>query len=215
MRGGWSPSVLTLYLILDPDLCGGAEGMLTTTAQAIQGGVTAVQLRAPHWKKRPLVEVGRRLKALVTPHAIPLIVNDHADVALAIDADGVHVGQEDLPVESARALLGPDKLVGLSTTCETEHAAACPALVDYAGLGPIFPTGTKPDASAALGLSVLAQAIKRSSIPCVAIGGIGLGRVAPIRAAGAAGVAVISAICGTENVSYCAAQLRRQWEEGV
>lgn len=215
MRAGWSPHVLTLYLVLDPDLCGGAEGLLTTTAQAIQGGVTAVQLRAPHWKKRQLVEVGHRLKELVSPHRVPLFVNDHADVALAIDADGVHVGQDDLPVDVVRALVGPQKLVGLSTTCEREHAAVPIDLVDYAGLGPVFPTETKPDASAALGLSVLAQAIQRSSIPCVAIGGIGRGRVAPIRAAGAAGVAVISAICGMENVSYCAAQLRREWEEGV
>jgi thiamine-phosphate pyrophosphorylase len=208
-------SALTLYLILDPELCGGAEGMISTTEQAIQGGVTAVQLRAPNWKKRQLVEVGRRLRTLLTPHVIPLIVNDHVDVALAIDADGAHVGQDDLPVADARRILGPHKILGLSTTCAEEHARVPLDLVDYAGLGPVFPTGSKPDASAALGLSALAQALQASPIPCVAIGGIGLGRVAPIRAAGAQGVAVISAICGTKNASYCAAQLRREWEEGV
>lgn len=214
MKTRFRPSALTLYLVLDPDLCGGAKGMLSTTAQAIQGGVTAVQLRAPHWKKRQLVDVGHALFALLAPHAIPLIVNDHVDVALAIDADGVHVGQDDLPVAAARALLGPHKILGLSTTCIEEHARVPLDLVDYAGLGPVFPTGSKPDASAALGLVAFTQALKTSTIPCVAIGGIGLGRVAPIRAAGAQGVAVISAICGTQDASYCAAQLRREWEEG-
>ena len=102
---------LTLYLVLDPDLCGGADGMIETTLAAHHGGVPVVQLRAPNWKKRAIAECARELLR-VMPASVPLIINDHADVARAVGAAGVHVGQKDLSPEDCRRIVGPDAIVG-------------------------------------------------------------------------------------------------------
>ncbi|MFC7422210.1 thiamine phosphate synthase [Iodobacter arcticus] len=197
---------LSLYLVLDPDLCGGEEGMVATAVAAVAGGVTMVQLRAPKWKKRQWVSAALALKAALGP--IPLIINDHIDVALLVDAAGVHVGQQDIAPEMARQLIGPHKLLGLSTS-NAAHLAAVPLdIVDYIGVGPVFATGTKLDASPVIGLAEFAKLMQAKAIPAVAIGGIGLGRVAALRAAGADGVAVVSAICGQADPQQAAQALR-------
>ncbi len=200
---------LSLYLVLDPDLCGGdVQGMVATAVAAVAGGVTMVQLRAPKWKKRQWVSAAMALKAALDPLNIPLIINDHIDVALLVDAAGVHVGQQDIAPEMARQLLGPHKLLGLSTS-NAEHLAAVPLdIVDYIGVGPVFATGTKLDASPVIGLVEFAKLMQAKAIPAVAIGGIGLGRVAALRAAGANGVAVVSAICGQADPQQAAQALR-------
>ena len=189
---------LALYLVLDPELCGGPEGMLVTARAAAQNGATVVQLRAPKWKKRQWLETAGALLAVLRPLGVPLIINDQIDVALAIDADGVHVGQDDLPVAETRRLIGPDKILGLSVT-NAEQLAAVPAGVDYLGIGPAYPTGTKPDAAAVVGVPRFAQLVQASAWPVVAIGGIHAGNCAALMAAGASGVAVVSAICGQSD----------------
>ncbi|MFA9438401.1 thiamine phosphate synthase [Uliginosibacterium sp. sgz301328] len=191
---------LSLYLVLDPDLCGGVDGMIDTTRHAIDAGVTIVQLRAPDWKKRQWFEAATRLKALLAPRGVPLIINDQIDVALAVDADGIHIGQDDLPPDAARALIGPHKLLGFSVSDAAQWSSAPLDLIDYLGVGPVLPTSTKPDAAPALGLDAFAALMRAKPCPVVAIGGIHAGNTAALIAAGADGVAVVSAICGQPDV---------------
>ena len=200
---------LSVYLVLDPDLCGGAQGMIETTRAAVQNGATCVQLRAPHWKKRALVECGRALKSVLADFNVPLIINDHADVCLAVDAEGLHVGQDDLSPLDARAIIGNEKILGLSVSTTQELAAVDIRLVDHLGIGPIFSTSTKPDASAALGLGGFAALASRKPCPVVAIGSVKVPIVGDLIQAGADGVAVVSAICGQANPGEATKKLVR------
>lgn len=199
---------LSLYLVLDPDLCAGAQGMIATALSAAQAGATLVQLRAPDWKKRALVECARALKKALDPLHVPLIVNDHADVCLAAGADGLHVGQKDLTPADARALIGPDKILGLSVNTEEELKAADVGLIDHFGIGPVFATATKKDAAAALGVPGLARLISLSPLPAVAIGGINRENAGNVLSSGVDGIAVVSAICGQHDPAGCTALLR-------
>lgn len=202
-----NPIDLSLYLVLDPDLCGSPAEMVRTARLAAENGATVVQLRAPSWKKRQWLDTARELKAVLAPLGVPLIINDQVDVALAIDADGVHVGQADLPVAETRRLIGSHKILGLSVSNAT-HLAAVPEGVDYLGIGPAYPTGTKLDAAAVLSAEQFGELVAASRWPVVAIGGINASNCAPLFAAGAKGVAVVSAICGQADPAKAAALLR-------
>ncbi|HET6333149.1 MAG TPA: thiamine phosphate synthase, partial [Polyangiales bacterium] len=147
---------LATYLITDRELCG-PRGVTAVVQAAIAGGVSIVQLRDPEAKTGRLVDEARALLRLLRPAGIPLIVNDRVDVALAADADGVHVGQLDMPVADARKLLGPNRILGLSISSLAELERAQLEGVDYLGVGPIFATQTKPDAAPPIGLAELAQ----------------------------------------------------------
>lgn len=221
---------LSLYLVLDPDLCGGAEGMVATTLAAIQGGVTVVQLRAPNWKKRAVAECARELLRLM-PASVPLIINDHADVARAVGAAGVHVGQKDLSPEDCRLIVGPDAIVGLSISnfdelsrlIVDERSRLSPddelsrptvddvsrfsPAVDYIGIGPVFPTGTKKDAAPVVGLDGLRSLLQHAPVPAVAIGGIHEGNARSVYETGVAGIAVVSAVCGKSDAEVAARTL--------
>lgn len=206
---------LRLYLVLDPELCGGAAGMVDTARAAVAGGATVVQLRAPQWKKRQWAEAGRALKAALDPLGVPLIVNDHVDVALAIDAAGVHVGQDDLHPQATRDLIGPARWLGLSISNAQQLAvvsadATLRAGLDYLGVGPVFATGTKRDAAPVIGLESFEALMRAKPLPVVAIGGISAGRIAPLVAAGADGVAVVSAICGQPDPQAATRALRAE-----
>ena len=203
-----NPIDLSLYLVLDPDLCGGPEGMVRTARVAAENGVTVVQLRAPGWKKKQWLETARELKVVLAPLGVPLIINDQIDVALAVDADGVHIGQDDLPAVETRRLRGPDKILGVSVSDFTELAAVPVEGVDYIGIGPIFPTNTKLDAGAATGFEGFGALARAARWPSVAIGGIKGEHCAALFAAGAHGVAVVSAICGQPDPAQVTAKLR-------
>lgn len=211
-----NPIDLSLYLVLDPELCGGSAAMVRTARVAAENGATVVQLRAPDWKKRQWLETAIELKAVLAPLGVPLIINDHVDVALAVDADGVHVGQDDLGVAETRRLIGPDKVLGLSVSNSAELAAV-PAGVDYLGIGPVYPTGTKLDAAAATGVAEFRRLVAATALPVVAIGGINAGNLAPLYAAGTQGVAVVSAICGQVDpagaTALLAGTIRQCWLE--
>ena len=196
MKSETKPLDLLLYLVLDPDLCGGPEGMVRTARLAAESGATVVQLRAPSWKKRQWLETARELKSVLQPLGVPLIINDHIDIALAVDADGVHVGQDDLPVAEVRRLIGPDKWLGLSVTNAEQLAEVPYGSVDYLGIGPVYPTGTKSDAAPVVGVPAFAELVAASRLPVVAIGGIQASNCQSLMQAGAKGVAVVSAICG-------------------
>ena len=201
---------LSLYLVLDPELCGGAAGMVETARQAALNGATVVQLRAPDWKKRQWLETAIELKRVLAPYGVPLIINDQVDVALAVDADGVHVGPFDLPPNVVRELIGPDKWLGLSVTNADELRAIPQAGVDYLGIGPVFGAGVKKDAAPACGLPAFADMVAASALPVVAIGGIQLANCASLIEAGADGVAVVSAICGKDDPARATAGLREE-----
>ena len=204
------PIDLSLYLVADSALCG-ARGLVPTVRAAVAGGVTAVQLREPGATTRQLCRLGSALQEVLVDAGVPLIVNDRLDVALAIRATGVHLGQNDLAVSTARRLGGDDLVIGLSVSTDEQVAEADaldPGVVDHLGVGPVFATSTKPDAAAALGLVATAALAASTRLPCVAIGGIGLDNVAAVRATGVAGVAVVSAICAAEDPRAAAAQLR-------
>ncbi|MCW5854158.1 MAG: thiamine phosphate synthase, partial [Anaerolineae bacterium] len=183
----------TLHVITDRHLSGGRD-QLDIIRLAIQGGATVVQLRDKDGPTRDMVELGRALRRLTRELGVVFLVNDRVDVALALDADGAHVGQDDLPADLARALLGPQRLLGVSAATPDEARAAQAAHADYVGTGTVYPTGSKADAGAPVGLMRLADVARAVTIPVVAIGGIGPGRAGPCIAHGAAGVAVISAI---------------------
>ncbi len=200
---------LRLYLVLEPTLCGGIDGMLTTTQQAVKAGVTMVQLRFEEKTDKGIwYDAALRLKALLKPYNVPLIINDEVDVAIAVDADGVHVGQSDLPPNVVRELLGEDKIVGLSAGNASEILAADQNVVDYLGVGPVFTTSTKLDARAMLGPETLAELVELSPLPLVGIGGIQAGNVESVMRAGVSGVSVVSAICGQQNVEAATGILR-------
>ena len=198
---------LSLYLVTDPEMTA-RRGLLPTVAAAIDGGVTMVQLRHKDAPARMMVEAGRAVHALLAPHGIPLIVNDRIDITHTIGAESVHVDQDDLPPAAARAMLGPHAIIGLSITGESQLAGFDPAVVDYVGLGPLFPTGTKAYTTPVLGDAGFAALRRRLNCPVVAIGGITAVNAARAIAAGADGIAVVSAICAADDLRTAARALR-------
>jgi thiamine-phosphate pyrophosphorylase len=186
---------LSLYLVLDPDLCRD-HSMIETTLAAIRGGASMVQLRDKNARTEDMIRTGRALMAAMAGSNVPLIVNDNIDVAIAINAHGLHVGQDDMPADMARQKLGAGKILGLSVETEAAMQAVDPAIVDYVGVGPVFATATKPGHKPAIGLDGLKHLVGLSPLPSVAIGGLKAEHASAVSAAGAQGMAVVSAICG-------------------
>ncbi|MBY5341058.1 thiamine phosphate synthase [Rhizobium leguminosarum bv. viciae] len=189
---------LSLYLVLDPDLCAGI-GMVETARLAVAGGATMVQLRDKHTGTIRMIETGRALKQALDGTGALLIVNDDVEAAIAIGVDGLHIGQEDMDAMRARTMIGPEMILGLSVESEALANAVDPGLVDYTGVGPVFATPTKADHKQPIGFDGLARLVKASPVPSVAIGGLKADHVAQVFAAGASGLAVVSAICGTPD----------------
>ncbi len=181
-----------VYLVTEESLSGGRSSVDVARA-ALEAGVRVVQLREKEGSARRALEIGRALRALTLEHGALLVVNDRVDLAIAVGADGVHVGQDDLPVDVARTLLGPDPLIGLSITEAGQLAHADAADADCLGVGAIYPTGSKADATDT-GLALLGAARGATSAPIVAIGGITVTSAGEAILAGADVVAVISAI---------------------
>lgn len=186
---------LSLYLVLDPVLCANL-GMIETTRAAIAGGATIVQLRDKHAPTAAMIETGRALKEILHGTNVRLIVNDNVEAAIAIGADGLHIGQEDMKAAEARRLIGPDMILGLSVETEALASSIDPGIVDYAGIGPVFATPTKLDHKQPIGFDGLARIVRLCPVPSVAIGGLKAEHAASVYSAGADGLAVVSAICG-------------------
>ncbi|WP_435745900.1 bifunctional hydroxymethylpyrimidine kinase/phosphomethylpyrimidine kinase [Microbacterium sp. PMB16] len=211
----------SLYLVTDPGLCGD-RGVVETVRRAVDGGVRIVQLRDKSASDAETVDQLVELSRVIDGRAL-LLVNDRLDAALAARArgarvDGVHLGQGDASVLRAREALGPEALVGL-TANSPEHLAAALALpagtVDYLGVGVIRPTSTKPDHPPALGIEGFRAFAEASPLPCVAIGGVGIDDTEALRGAGAAGLAVVSALCAAEDPRAVARAFRRRWQAGA
>ncbi|NGO64821.1 thiamine phosphate synthase [Rhizobium daejeonense] len=197
---------LSLYLVLDPVLCE-PIGMVETARLAVAGGATLVQLRDKKATTHKMIETGRALKAALAGSGVPLIVNDDVEAAIAIGADGVHVGQNDMPVAEVRRLIGPNMILGLSIGSVELANALDPSVVDHVGVGPVFPTSTKPGHPPAIGFEGLAAVTAASPVPVVGIGGLKLQHVVDTLATGAAGLAVVSAICGQPDPASATMEL--------
>jgi thiamine-phosphate pyrophosphorylase len=183
----------SLYLVTDKTLAGG-RAMTGIVQAAVAGGVRAVQLRDKTASSRELLRQARLLKTLLAPSGVPLIVNDRLDVALAAGAEGVHLGQGDLPCAAARQLAGRAFLLGVSVSTVEEAIQAEGDGANYLGISPVFDTPTKTDAPAAVGLGGLQRIRRAVRLPLIAIGGINAGNASQVIRAGADGLAVVSAI---------------------
>lgn len=195
----------SLYLVTDRKLLGDRD-LVQSIELAIQGGVTLVQLREKSLSTREFFELAIRVKEITARYHIPLIINDRLDIALAVDADGLHVGQDDLPMIKARELF-PDKIIGVSASTLAEALLAQHQGADYLGVGAVFTTTTKTDASA-VSLEQLELIKKSVTIPVVAIGGINENNLEMVMVTGIDGVSVVSAILDKENILKAARQLR-------
>lgn len=200
---------LTLYLVTDPKLSGG--DLPGKVEAAIQGGVTLVQLREKAADSRQFLETALRVREVTDRYGIPLIINDRIDIALACNAAGVHLGQQDIPCKIAREILGPDKLIGVTAKTVEQAIQAERDGADYLGCGALFPSGAKPEAQP-MTLSTLSEILASVHIPVTAIGGINAENVHLPVEAGTNGVAVVSAILGQPDVSAAARKLREKIE---
>jgi thiamine-phosphate pyrophosphorylase len=206
------PLDLRLNAIVDPERAGRRD-LIELARLVARGGATLVQLRDKNSDTRPMIETARAIKAVLAPLGVPLVVNDRVDVALAARADGVHLGPDDMAPEDARALLGPDAIIGVSIKSLAAAEAAPLGLVDYAGVGGVYATLSKAQENPPIGpegLTRVAAALRRraANFPVVGIAGIDAGNAAAVIAAGADGVAVISALSLTPDPAAAARALR-------
>jgi thiamine-phosphate pyrophosphorylase len=202
---------LRLYALLDPAVAGGRS--LADLAQRIAGSATLVQLRDKRGSTRSMVEEARALRAVLEPHGVPLLINDRVDVALAAEADGVHIGQDDMAPADARLLLGRTAIIGLSVKTVEQAKAAPLDLLDYVAIGGVYGTTSKDNTVPPIGvggLRAIVQAIRarERNCPICAIAGINADNAADVIAAGADGVAVISALSLAPDSAAAAQNLR-------
>lgn len=196
-----------LYVVTDAQLSRGRSHREVTEA-AIRGGATIVQYREKNASTRQMIDEALELHDLCRAHGVPFIVNDRVDVALAVDADGVHVGQDDMPASLARKLIGPDKILGVSAENAEQARAAVAESADYVGAGAIFVTATKADANKPINIAGLLKIARACTIPMVGIGGINASNAASVIRTGADGIAVVSAIVSADDVERAAQELR-------
>lgn len=197
---------LLLYLVLDPDHVVGNP--VTVGREAIRGGVTAIQLRCKHGTDRAAFNLARSLRGVTAEYGVLFLLNDRVDIALATAADGVHLGVDDLPLEVARMLGGPEFVIGYSPETDEQTREAARRGADYLGVGPVYATTTKSDAGQAIGLETVARRAAMAGIPIIGIGGITATSALDVTNAGACGVAVVSAIARHLNPESAARELR-------
>lgn len=191
------------YLVTDTDMCP-REKLVDTVTEAIKGGVSIVQLREKEISTREFYNEALELKKICSMYNVPLIINDRLDIALAVDADGIHVGQSDLPIDVIRRFLGDDKLIGLSAGNVEEALTAVEMGADYLGVGAVFHTDTKKDAID-VGIDMLKAVRNATDIPMVGIGGINIDNIEKLYGSAIEGVAVVTCIMAA-NDSYRAAK---------
>jgi thiamine-phosphate pyrophosphorylase len=208
-----SPGLWRLHVLTDSKASRGRSHLQVAEA-AIAGGADVLQLRDKEAPSGRLYLEALQLRKLTRDAKVPFIVNDRLDIALAVDADGVHVGQADLPASVVRKIMGPGKILGVSVATVEEAIRAEKDGADYLGVGPVFEArGTKPDTVEPLGVDCIARIRRRCRLPIVAIGGIHADNARKVREAGADGVAVISAIVSADDISSATGRLKRILEE--
>lgn len=200
----------SLYLITDRDLLAGRD-LLDEVRKAVRGGVTMVQLREKQASSREFYQQALLLKNELDGLNVPLIINDRLDIALAVGAAGLHIGQEDLPFKVALALMPAGSIIGVSVNTIEEAWEARGQGAAYLGVGPVFPTSSKADASAPIGIEYLHILKQQIDIPLVAIGGISEENLASVKESGVDGVAVISALMGKPDIEAAARRMMQIW----
>ena len=198
----------SLYLVTDRDLARGRSTFEIVKA-AVDGGVTVVQLREKHCSTREFIEQALAIKNFLKARKVPLIINDRLDVAQAVKADGVHLGQTDMPLEMAKDILGDSMLIGISAESIEDAIAAEKGGADYLGVSPIYTTSTKTDTAPPLGLAGLREIRKAVSLSLVGIGGLNKENSAEAIRSGADGVAVVSAIVAADDPKAAAIELKQ------
>jgi thiamine-phosphate pyrophosphorylase len=196
----------SLYLVTDQKLCLGRE-LIEVVMEAVAGGVSIVQIREKDSDTRDFFQLAMAMKKQLEKTNVPLIINDRVDVAIAVDADGVHVGQTDLPCAVAREMIGPEKILGVSINTFEQIEEVHKLNINYLSLSPVFPTPTKPDTTPAFGIEGLKKARQMTSRPLMTIGGINKTNLKDIVDAGMDGVAVVSAICSAPSPAIAAREL--------
>ena len=197
---------LSVYLVTDRHCLRGRD-FYAAIEEALKAGVTLLQLREKEASFEELLEEGRKVQALCRKYNVPFLIDDNVDVAKALDADGVHLGQEDEAIEKAQAALGHDKIIGISAHNIEEAVEAQRKGADYLGVGALYPTGSKKDASV-LAPGVFRQMVEAVKIPVVGIGGIHEGQYAEVLDQGAAGCAMISGILGADDIAATVKRLK-------
>ena len=195
---------LSLYLVTDNS--DDEEKFLKTIEEGILGGVTVVQIREKTADTLDFYNLALKVKEITTKYDVPLIINDRVDIAMAIDADGVHVGQSDMPCDVTRKLIGKDKILGVSANTVKEAQKAQKDGADYIGTGAVFPTATKDDADS-VSIDELKEVVESIDIPVVAIGGITLENASELNGTGIAGLSVVSAIMSADNPKKASEEL--------
>ena len=203
---------LHLYLVTD-EAAKCRHSLLETVRKAVDGGVTIVQYRSTNPDAGTCYREALPIRDFLAARGIPFIVNNRIDLALALDADGVHIGQRDLPVPSVRAMIGPNKILGLSVSNMDQLRAVDASLVDYLGMGPVFPTISKLNAPPVLGVEGFAALASRSPLPVVAIGGVNAATVPCLSELDVDGAAVVSAIFAADDIEAATRELSRIIEE--
>lgn len=199
----------TLYLVTDSRFLK-HRSLADAVGEAIDAGVTVVQLRDKNAHSRELYETGLQLKSLLAGTGVPLIINDRVDIMQAVDADGVHVGPNDLPLATVRRLAGSEKLVGYSVDTVEDLQYAQNEGADYVGVGPVFATATKTDAGPVLGIEGLSKVVQNALIPCVGIGGIDAENCSKVFSVPeVSGVCAASAIMGADSITEAVRSFRK------
>ncbi|WP_254561310.1 thiamine phosphate synthase [Dyadobacter diqingensis] len=198
---------IQLYLVTDESACLGRD-IFWVVEEAVKGGVTMVQLREKSLDTRAFIERAIKMKALLAPYNVPLIINDRVDVALASDADGVHVGQSDMPYSVLKKILPPGKIIGLSAEKKEDVVEAENWELSYLAVSPLFSTPSKTDHSEPWGMEGLKWVKENSKHPLVVIGGINASNTSEVMHHGSSGIAVISAICSAESPFEAASYLK-------
>ncbi|OUQ65629.1 thiamine-phosphate diphosphorylase [Eubacterium sp. An11] len=208
---GLNKSDLLLYAVTDRSWLGG-HTLYQDVEAAIKGGATFIQLREKKLDEEHFLEEAKEIKELCKKYRVPFVINDNVDIALAMDADGVHVGQSDMEAGMVREKLGPDKIIGVSAQTVEQAILAEQKGADYLGVGAVFPTGSKDDA-VEVSHDTLKAICEAVHIPVIAIGGISTGNVMELSGSGICGIAVISAIFAKPDIETAAKELRKQTEK--
>jgi thiamine-phosphate pyrophosphorylase len=206
-----NPKDLLLYLCTDRVLSLGRP-IAQAVEDAIAGGITMVQLREKDASSREFYEIALEVQAITRRHHIPLVIDDRLDIALAVGAEGLHIGQSDLPLSAAHRLAGKNMFIGISASTVEEALEAERNGADYLGVGAVYPTGSKADAGDAIGLERFAEICAAVKIPVAGIGGVNANNAAAVMKAGAVGIAVISAILSQPDIGEAARNLRTAME---
>ena len=204
---------LLLYAVTDRHWLNGRT-LCEVVKESLDGGATFIQLREKELDSETFLEEAKELKKLCAKYQVPFVINDNVDIALAMDADGVHVGQSDMEAGNVRAKLGPDKIIGVSAQTVEQALLVEKRGADYLGVGAVFPTGSKDDADD-VSHETLKAICEAVSIPVIAIGGITIDNTKELAGAGIVGIAVISAIYGQENIPAATRELKKVTSEMV